>query len=300
MVTLIILFIVLVLALLILPFFKALMKDKQDLRQRPLEDRFKVLIDEINKVFLDGKGTTVYPIKNDNSWLNLHSYDKANYLFQFKYSTGHLTVYLHYKYFHKELNADVTFYNVRDVDIFTQKRMANEFIQKMRVEIMRHQKTIGIPGQSGPIPSQLMDDGDNSIDVVSSMYGDLSMHQKKSIINMGYLIFSSDGSSWNEFVSYGPTRQQLNYLNLSWKDCHAQLVSEGEDIIYSDLKDLKDGVYDSVLLFWFSLVMTETGLDANRKGTFLFMNEMLGHSEQDIEQRVQKILAMMNFIGQSV
>ena len=59
MVTLIILFIVLVLALLILPFSKALMKDKQDLRQSPIEVRFKVLIDEINKAFLDGKGTTV-------------------------------------------------------------------------------------------------------------------------------------------------------------------------------------------------------------------------------------------------
>ena len=197
MVTLIILFIVLVLALLILPFSKALMKDKQDLRQSPIEVRFKVLIDEINKAFLDGKGTTVYPVKNDNRWLNLHSDDRANYLFQFNYSTGHLTVYLHYKYLQKELNANVPFYNVRDVDIFTQKRMANEFIQKMRVAIMKHQETIGIPGQSGPIPSQFMDDEDDPIDMVSSMYGDLSMHQKKSIINMGYLIFSANGSSWN-------------------------------------------------------------------------------------------------------
>ena len=117
MVTLIILFIVLVLALLILPFSKALMKDKQDLRQSPIEVRFKVLIDEINKAFLDGKGTTVYPVKNDNRWLNLHSDDRANYLFQFNYSTGHLTVYLHYKYLQKELNANVPFYNVRDNEL---------------------------------------------------------------------------------------------------------------------------------------------------------------------------------------
>ena len=103
MVTLIILFIVLVLALLILPFSKALMKDKQDLRHSPIEVRFKVLIDEINKAFLDGKGTTVYPVKNDNRWLNLHSDDRANYLFQFNYSTGHLTVYLHYNFFWEEM-----------------------------------------------------------------------------------------------------------------------------------------------------------------------------------------------------
>lgn len=297
MVTLIILFIVLVLALLILPFSKALMKDKQDLRQSPIEVRFKVLIDEINKAFLDGKGTTVYPVTNDNRWLNLHSDDRANYLFQFNYSTGHLTVYLHYKYLQKELNANVPFYNVRDVDIFTQKRMANEFIQKMRVAIMKHQETIGIPGQSGPIPSQFMDDEDDPIDMVSSMYGDLSMHQKISIINMGYLIFSANGSSWNDFVSYGPTRQQLNFLNLNWKDCQQQLNSEGENIIYTDLKELEDGVYDSLLMFWLSMVVTETGPDDHRAEKFLSMNERLGHSEQDVEQRVQKIQAMMNFFG---
>ena len=274
------------------------MKDKQDLRQSPIEVRFKVLIDEINKAFLDGKGTTVYPVKNDNRWLNLHSDDRANYLFQFNYSTGHLTVYLHYKYLQKELNANVPFYNVRDVDIFTQKRMANEFIQKMRVAIMQHQETIGIPGQSGPIPSQFMDDEDDPIDMVSSMYGDLSMHQKKSIINMGYLIFSANGSSWNDFVSYGPTRQQLNFLNLNWKDCQQQLNSEGENNIYTDLKELEDGVYDSLLMFWLSMVVTETGPDDNRAEKFLSMNEKLGHSEQDVEQRVQKIQAMMNFFGQ--
>lgn len=298
MVTLIILFIVLVLALLILPFSKALMKDKQDLRQSPIEVRFKVLIDEINKAFLDGKGTTVYPVKNDNRWLNLHSEDRANYLFQFNYSTGNLIVYLNYKYFQKELNVNVPFYNVRDVDIFTQKRMANEFIQKMRVAIMKHQETIGIPGQSGPIPSPFMDDEDDPIDMVSSMYGDLSMHQKKSIINMGYLIFSANGSSWNDFVSYGPTRQQLNFLNLNWKDCQQQLNSEGENNIYTDLKELEDGVYDSLLMFWLSMVVTETGPDDNRAEKFLSMNEKLGHSEQDVEQRVQKIQAMMNFFGQ--
>lgn len=297
MVTLIILFIVLVLALLILPFSKALMKDKQDLRQSPIEVRFKVLIDEINKAFLDGKGTTVYPVKNDNRWLNLHSSDRANYLFQFNYSTGSLTVYLHYKYLQKELSEQVPFYNVRDVDIFSQKRMANEFIQKMRVAIMKHQETIGIPGQSGPIPSQFMDDEDDPIGMVSSMYGNLSMHQKKSIINMGYMIFSANGSSWNEFIAYSPTRQQLNFLNLNWKDCQQSLNSEGETIIYSDLKDLEDGVYDSLLMFWLSMVVTESGPDDHRAEKFISMNERLGHSEQDVEQRVQKIQAMMNYFG---
>ena len=301
MVTLIILFIILVLALIILPFTKALMKDKQDLRERPIEVRFKVLIDEINKAILDGKGKTVYPEENDKRWLNLHSDNKANYLIQFNYSTGNLTIYLNYLYLHKELNANVPFYNVRNVDAFTQKRMANEFIQKMRVAIAKHQETIGIPEQSAPLYSQSDDDlfdDEDPINMVGSMYGDLSMHQKKSIINMAYLIFSAKGSSWEEFVNYPTTRTQLNFLNLNWQDCQQQLNSEGEDAIYSDLRGLEDGVYDSLLMFWLSMVMTEYGPDDYRADKFMSMNEKLGHSEEDVEQRIQKIQAMMNYFGQ--
>ena len=301
MVTLIILFIVLVLALIFLPFTKALMKDKQDLRDSPIEVRFKVLIDEINKAILDGKGKTVYPEENDKRWLNLHSDNKANYLIQFNYSTGNLTIYLNYLYLHKELNANVPFYNVRNVDAFTQKRMANEFIQKMRVAIAKHQKTIGIPEQSAPLYSQSDDDlfdDEDPINMVGSMYGDLSMHQKKSIINMAYQIFSAKGSSWEEFVNYPTTRSQLNFLNLNWQDCQQQLNAEGEDAIYSDLRGLRDGVYDSLLMFWLSMVMTEYGPDDYRADKFMSMNEKLGHSEEDVEQRIQKMQAMMNLFGQ--
>ena len=301
MVTLIILLIILVLALIILPFTKALMKDKQDLRERPIEVRFKVLIDEINKAILDGKGKTEYPIANDKRLLELRSDDKKNYLIEFDYSTGNLTIHLKYLYLQKELNAKVPFYHVRDVDYFTQKRMANEFIQKMRVAIAKHQETIGIPEQSAPLHSQsnddLFDDGD-PINMIGSMYEDLSMHQKKSIINMAYLIFSAKGSSWEEFVNYPTTRTQLNFLNLNWQDCQQQLNAEGENAIYSDLRGLRDGVYDSLLMFWLSMVMTEYGPDDYRADKFMSMNEKLGHSEEDIEQRIQKIQAMMNYFGQ--
>ena len=232
---------------------------------------------------------------------NLHSDNKANYLIQFNYSTGNLTIYLNYLYLHKELNANVPFYNVRNVDAFTQKRMANEFIQKMRVAIAKHQETIGIPEQSAPLHSQSDDDlfdDEDPINMIGSMYEDLSMHQKKSIINMAYLIFSAKGSSWEEFVNYPTTRTQLNFLNLNWQDCQQQLNSEGENAIYSDLRGLRDGVYDSLLMFWLSMVMTEYGPDDYRADKFMSMNEKLGHSEEDVEQRIQKIQAMMNYFGQ--
>ena len=301
MVTLIIIFIILVLALIILSFTKNLMKDNLDLRNRPIEDRFKILIDEINKAILDGKGKTEYPIANDKRLLELRSDDKKNYLIEFDYSTGNLTIHLKYLYLQKELNAKVPFYHVRDVDYFTQKRMANEFIQKMRVAIAKHQETIGIPEQSAPLQSPSDDDSFDDVDpinMIGSMYEDLSMHQKKSIINMAYLIFSAKGSSWEEFVNYPTTRTQLNFLNLNWQDCQQQLNSEGENAIYSDLRGLRDGVYDSLLMFWLSMVMTEYGPDDYRADKFMSMNEKLGHSEEDVEQRIQKIQAMMNLFGQ--
>ena len=212
------------------------------MRERPIEVRFKVLIDEINKAILDGKGKTEYPIANDKRLLELRSDDKKNYLIEFDYSTGNLTIYLNYLYLHKELNANVPFYNVRNVDAFTQKRMANEFIQKMRVAIAKHQETIGIPEQSAPLHSQSDDDlfdDEDPINMIGSIYEDLSMHQKKSIINMAYLIFSAKGSSWEEFVNYPTTRSQLNFLNLNWRDCQQQLNAEEKMRFIPICEDLK-------------------------------------------------------------
>lgn len=297
MATLIIIFIVLVLALIFLPFFKDLVKDNEDLSQSPIEVRFKVLIEEINKAFLEGTGHTVYPIKNDRKWLNLHSSQHANYLIQFNYSTGHLTIYLNYKYLHKELKDKVAFYNVRNVDIFAQKRMANEFIQKMTASIAKHQQSVSIPNQSGPIPSRFSGGVDDPINLVSSMYGDLSMHQRRSVINMGYLIFSADGSSWNEYIKHAAVIQQLNFMNLDWSSCKSQLENEGENKIYEDLSGLEESIFTPLLMFCFSLTTTQAGPNTQRLGKFLSMNKRLGYSESEIAAIIHKVEAFMKYFG---
>lgn len=296
-ITLIVILIILVLALLILPFTKSLMKDKQELRLTPIEVKFKVLIDEINMAFLDGKGEVCYPVKGDLRWINLHSKDRANYIIQFNYSTGNLTVYLNYKYFQKELKVNVPFYNVRVVDAFTQKRMANEFVQKMNAAIRRHQESIGVPESSSPSAGWLGDDEQSSFGMISDVYNGLSIHQKKSIINMGYRIFSADGSSWSDFVSFSTVRTELNTLNLDWRDCKQQLDTEGDGSIYSDLRNLESGVYDTTLMFWISLINTEDGPSEERGEVFFRMNERLGHSQEDVEQHIEKITALMKMFG---
>ena len=186
---------------------------------------------------------------------------------------------------------------MRDVDAFSQKRMANEFIQKMRIRIRQHQESIGIPEESAPSAGWLGDDETESFGMVSGVYKDLSMHQKKSIINMGYRIFSADGSSWNDYVNYSTTRQELNVLNLDWKDCKNQLDTEGDNTIYSDLKPLGSGVYEMTLMFWLSLVNTEFGPSEERAETFFRLNERLGHTKEDVESKLQFLSAFANKFG---
>ena len=113
---------------------------------------------------------------------------------------------------------------------------------------------------------------------------------------MGFLIYSADGSSWDDYVAHPATRQELNLLNLSWTDCKSQLEQEGEQSIYTDLSVL-DEEYDMTLIFWLSLVRTESELNDKRAEAFLVLNEKLGHSEDDIEHRVKKLEAMINTFG---
>ena len=51
-------------------------------------------------------------------------------------------------------------------------------------------------------------------------------------------------------------------------------------------------------MLWLSMVVTETVPDDYRAEKFFSMNKILGHSEQDVGQRVQKIQALMNLYGQ--
>ena len=121
-------------------------------------------------------------------------------------------------------------------------------------------------------------------------------------------MLSERDERWNTFISDVCFRDESTLSDIQrkavlcfWYDAEMNNGGfSGYSDVYpdTDLKELEDGVYDSLLMFWLSMVVTETGPDDNRAEKFLSMNERLGHSEQDVEQRVQKIQAMMNFFGQ--
>ena len=74
MVTLIIVLVIGVLLFLFLPFTKALLKDKRELRERPLADRFSIFFDLINQAMMNGQGKVI-PISGDPRSVNLFAVD---------------------------------------------------------------------------------------------------------------------------------------------------------------------------------------------------------------------------------
>ena len=101
-IALIFLLVLLVLALLIVPFARDMVKDRLELQNQTLEKKFEVLIEHLNQglMFGDARVTT---FDDDPRSLNIFSDAHANRIIHFMYSTGHLTIEMGYKYFHKEL-----------------------------------------------------------------------------------------------------------------------------------------------------------------------------------------------------
>ena len=109
MTALIVLLVVCVLLFLVMPFLKALLKDKRELRERPLSDRFSVFYEIVNLHLMAGQGKLI-PVEGDPRSLNLFAERHPNMLIQTYYSTGSLTVRFKYKYFQKELVKEENFY----------------------------------------------------------------------------------------------------------------------------------------------------------------------------------------------
>ena len=128
MVTIIILIILLILALIFVPFSRAIVKDKLELAETPINKKFEILINRINDGLLDGRGEAVL-FDDDARLMNLFSEDKSNYLIQFYYSTGTLTITLNYKYFQNELVRKEQYHGLRNISIYQQKDIANQFLE---------------------------------------------------------------------------------------------------------------------------------------------------------------------------
>ena len=137
--TLIVLLIITLLAILILPFSRALMKDREELYENPLPKKFAILIRQINYGLMDGMGEIV-EFKKDPRIINLFDEGLPNMLIHFRYSTGSLVISLFYKYFNAELKKEMTFHDLRDADTFKQMDVANQFMEECTLAITKHRK----------------------------------------------------------------------------------------------------------------------------------------------------------------
>ena len=73
--------------------------------------------------------------------VNLHQNGK-NQLVNFTYAAGHLTITWKYKFYQKEVVHEKVFYDVRNLSIFEQQKVAETMINEMGQIIQKHQNNV--------------------------------------------------------------------------------------------------------------------------------------------------------------
>ena len=134
-------------------FIGALYKDKTDLQNQSLSEKFSVVVSAINKAAFNGYGTVT--VLNKRSF-NLYE-DGQNQIINFFYSTGHLTITWKYKYFQKEVVHERKFNDVRNITIFQQNKIAEQMISEMDMIVARHQASINRTVDFGVIDNIIND-----------------------------------------------------------------------------------------------------------------------------------------------
>ena len=301
MATIIILIVILILALVIVPFTRDLVKDKLELQDNPINKKFEVLVSGINQGLMGGKGDLTL-FDDDPKFMNLMNDDMQNMLISFFYSTGNLTITLRYKYFHKELKYEKQFSRLRNISTYEQKDIANEFVEECRKRIHDHQQKVTSSAKSTvgkyENPIEMDDDPTN---VLSSLYDNLSAEQKKSLVNLLFLIGSSDGTSEMKIQNTIAFSQLILSVKVPWEECKKQYLKYGENKIINDLKGVDDGIMAMIIMSCIQL-MSEINApqNTNPKMEQCFFNTFnkLGYSPDRIENTVQKVMLLhQTFMG---
>ncbi len=293
---LILLAIIFILAMLALPFLSNLMKDCLDLKV-PLEKKFEVFISLINQGILGGKGEIIKT--KSKRQVNLFTDDEANKIINLYYSTGHLTVFLKFKWYHKEMEYEKTFYNMRNPSTFEQKDAANEFLEEARIRMVKHmQSALGTPEQAANHTRAGVEMPDDPMSILTDVYKDLSKDQCRAIMGFMYVIGTADGTSENTVINNPMFLNQLRTLGLAWSECKTQLTEKGEDYIYQQLKGIDSGLAAMLMLNAFPLTEdNETGPVEKRVSKFYEAFNRIGYDEKSVDENMQKALMLMDMFG---
>ena len=301
--TLIVLLIITLLAMIFLPFSRALMKDRAELHENPMEKKFNILITRINDLLMNGKGEVV-KFKDDPRMLNLFDDNHANMIINFYYSTGSLTITLKYKYYHVELVKKMQFDNMRQAETFRQQDVANHFCEEASIAIRQHQINInnerGLKDSAGEyiIGSQPSIEGsDNPVDLVRGMYDNFSRDEKIAWVNVAQMIYCADGSSVNDFKNHPQFSDLLLNFQVNYSEAEKQFNQIGESGIINILNNGKEG--DLIMKFMpvFLFVLDQSGPNETRIDKFYSIFGRLGFTQKTIDNELEKMMLLMQHFG---
>lgn len=303
--TLIVLLVITLLAILILPFSRALMKDRAELHENPLDKKFSILISRINQLMMNGYGEVV-KFKDDPRMLNLFDENHANMIIHFYYSTCSLTITLKYKYFQVELVKKMQFDNMRQAESFRQQDVANHFVEEARIAIQQHQAKVGHErglknGTGDFLFSDLPSDGnsDNPVDLVRSMYDNLSREQKLALVNVGRLMFTADGGDVTEFKNHPMFSDMLLNFQVNYKEAEAEFTRSGEKGIVAQLNKAREEGKNPIMMVMPLLPFTgdQSGPNDKRIEKFYELFGKAGFDQSVIDSELEKMMALSQMFG---
>lgn len=298
----ILMIILLILAAIILPFTRDMMKDKVELAQNPINEKFKTLIAHINEGLMNGNGELTL-FDDDPKLANLLDPNHPNMIVRFWYTTGSLTIELGYKYYQKEVTMKKQYHGLRNVTLFQQKDIAYDFVKQAQQTISSHRQTIDREGLNlkTVLGENNLDLDDDPSAVLNQVYANLSLEQKYSVAGLLYIIGNADGSSeyaatHNPFMS-----QMLSSLRVNWKEAKSYLDKNGERVVINNLKGVERSILSQIAFSALPLCV-----DANngnpvespiKQNKFFQCFEVLGYSQDEIEQDLQKMMLLAQHFG---
>jgi len=127
-----------VIGLILFLFFADVFKDRLDLSNQTLDQKFQVVVKMLNNYAYNGMGDIT---RVDKREFNIYQTGQ-NQMISFFYGTGHLTIKWKYKYFQKEVVFEKTFDNVREISDDVQQRIGEVMIKQMEQVVEDHKQKV--------------------------------------------------------------------------------------------------------------------------------------------------------------
>ncbi len=276
-------------------FLKNFMQDNVELDNISLENRYHILLAEINAGILDSKGElTVF--KDDKRHLVLMDPNRQNIKIDIHYSTGSIMLHLGFLFYHEEMTYHKTFYNMRNANNFVQREVAREFIMVARdkMEKQMHQvsslKNNPVNTNSSVInPESINHDDDPERMFNDAIFGDLTHSQKLSAVNLIYVIMDADKHCKEDINNNIIFSSFVRTADIQIDDALKQLDAFGEGRIISDLKSISDFVISFLIYTAFCTIPVNGVPSSARASKFDEMFMKLGYNEDDVNSRLEKI-----------